>query len=202
MMEPYKKRFVIEYRQLSDRIDRLSSMLSRWDDGELDFTPTCPRQILSGQLSCMKEYRSILEMRAIVEDVDLKSDEVDYPGCVSDGYHTFDELYRYRMLYNAAFLNEYASHQDVVAASDGNMSIVVRDAGKSRLHHDGTRPFGGGWFVVWFRLPDGKVVSNHYRDRYWDLFRIDEFPTAPEWDGSSPEQEADRMERWIEGGGR
>lgn len=24
-------------------------------------------------------------------------------GNVSDGYHTFNELYRYRMLYNAAF---------------------------------------------------------------------------------------------------
>lgn len=29
-------------------------------------------------------------------------------GNVSDGYHTFNELYRYRMLYNAAFFNELA----------------------------------------------------------------------------------------------
>ena len=26
-------------------------------------------------------------------------------GEVSDGFHTFDELYHYRMLYNAAFFN-------------------------------------------------------------------------------------------------
>lgn len=26
-------------------------------------------------------------------------------GKVSDGFHTFDELYHYRMLYNAAFFN-------------------------------------------------------------------------------------------------
>ena len=37
-------------------------------------------------------------------------------GEVSDGFHTFDELYHYRMLYNAAFFNslegKYALEED------------------------------------------------------------------------------------------
>lgn len=34
-------------------------------------------------------------------------------GEVSDGYHTFNELYRYRMLYNAAFFNLLARNGQV-----------------------------------------------------------------------------------------
>ena len=34
-----------------------------------------------------------------------KQGEPEDKGEISDGYHTFNELYRYRMLYNAAFFN-------------------------------------------------------------------------------------------------
>lgn len=38
--------------------------------------------------------------------------EDDMMSNISDGYHTFNELYRYRMLYNAAFFNELAKKGD------------------------------------------------------------------------------------------
>lgn len=34
-------------------------------------------------------------------------------GEVSDGFHTFDELYHYRMLYNAAFFNSLEGKYDL-----------------------------------------------------------------------------------------
>lgn len=34
-------------------------------------------------------------------------------GEVSDGFHTFDELYHYRMLYNAAFFNSLEGKYEV-----------------------------------------------------------------------------------------
>lgn len=34
-------------------------------------------------------------------------------GKVSDGFHTFDELYHYRMLYNAAFFNSLEGKYEV-----------------------------------------------------------------------------------------
>ena len=37
---------------------------------------------------------------------------VEDAGDVSDGYHTFRELYEYRMLYNAAWLNLSAQHNE------------------------------------------------------------------------------------------
>lgn len=128
------------------------------------------------------------------------SDDLDL-GDMSDGYHTFNELYRYRMLYNAAFLNTYAQPQTKVM-SDGNISIIVPNVGKSWLHHDGQKPFGGGWFIVWFTTPDGHTITNHYEAKYWDLFKIPEEKTGPEWNGSTPQQEADYLEQWLTGGKR
>ena len=54
-------------------------------------------------------------------------------GEVSDGYHTFNELYEYRLLYNAAFFNELAKQN-------------LYDVHKSKKHSDGEDCFGGGWF--------------------------------------------------------
>lgn len=44
--------------------------------------------------------------------------------------------------------------------------------------------------------PSGRGGSQ-YRMEYWDLFDADEYDTAPEWDGSTPEQEADALEAWL-----
>nr|DAW89684.1 MAG TPA: hypothetical protein [Caudoviricetes sp.] len=46
-------------------------MLKKWDAGELNFTPTCPRNIYNIQIRAMEEYLTVLEMRAIMEKIDL-----------------------------------------------------------------------------------------------------------------------------------
>lgn len=74
MMSPdYKERFIAEYSQVAIRYDRLHRMCKKWDKGELDFTPTCPREIYGEQLNYMADYLSILEKRAKLEDVVLPS---------------------------------------------------------------------------------------------------------------------------------
>lgn len=103
-------------------------------------------------------------------------------GQVSDGYHTFDELYRYRMLYHA---------WAVKAWRHAGCPVV-----KSKRHHDGELCFGGGWFIVSAQLPSGQV-SNHYEDKYWDLFECPEADRAPEWDGHTPNAAADRIEQAL-----
>ena len=69
-------------------------------------------------------------------------------GDTSDGYHTFNELYDYRRVYNAALFNEWASQGKY-------------DVHKSWKHSDGKDCFGGGWFIVVAELPTGQA-SNHY----------------------------------------
>ena len=47
----------------------------------------------------------------------IKTELVEYTvtpdGDISDGYHTFDELYKHRMIYNACFLKEIANKYKV-----------------------------------------------------------------------------------------
>ncbi len=101
----------------------------------------------------------------------------------SDGYHTFKELYEYRMLYNALLFNEWAI--------GGKF-----DVHKSKLHNDGKECFGGGWFIVVAELPEGQI-TNHYELQYWPLFNIPEKERANQWDGHTPQDVANRMNRHL-----
>ena len=69
--DDYKKRFQAEYYQLKIRLDGLNSMLDRWDKGELNFNPICPKGLLESQFKIMEKYVEILEARAKLEKVEL-----------------------------------------------------------------------------------------------------------------------------------
>lgn len=99
--------------------------------------------------------------------------EVD--GSTSDGYHTFDELYEFRMLYHASFVRALGLYY-AVAAQPNNPTV------KSWKHSDGELCFGGGWFIVVTDTPEGQI-SNHYEAKHWDLFQVPEVETPPEFDG-------------------
>lgn len=102
-------------------------------------------------------------------------------GKISDGFHSFDELYHYRMLYNAAFFNSLEGKYEVH---------------KSYRHADGELCFGGGWFIVMAYLPTGQI-SNHYRIEDWNLFNIPERWKADKWDGHTPVEAANRLYRFC-----
>ena len=67
----YKERFKAEYEQLKIRHDKLFNMLAKWDEGTLEFTPTCNRGIYEIQMRAMYDYMIALETRAVIEGVDL-----------------------------------------------------------------------------------------------------------------------------------
>ena len=46
-------------------------MLENWDNGELQFTPTCPRELYTYQVEIMKKYLDILVIRAKIENIEL-----------------------------------------------------------------------------------------------------------------------------------
>lgn len=110
-------------------------------------------------------------------------------GKVSDGFHTFIELYRHRMLLNAALFSAWRK-------LDSEGIGPEADVHKSRLHSDGEVPFGGGWFIVVAQLPAGQV-SYHYPLEHWDLFKIPERERPAEYDGHTAEQAADRLEAFL-----
>ena len=67
----YKERFKTEYNQLAIRYKGLKSMLDKWDNGTLQFKPTCPRSTYNMQIKAMVDYLAVLEARAVMENVDL-----------------------------------------------------------------------------------------------------------------------------------
>ena len=69
--EDYKERFKAEYYQLKVRVCGLSNMLIAWDNDKLTFVPTCPRSTYDLQMKAMRDYMAILEMRAVMEHIDL-----------------------------------------------------------------------------------------------------------------------------------
>ena len=90
-------------------------------------------------------------------------------GDVSDGYHTFNQLYHQRAILFATIVNQ-------------NKGI----SWKTHRHEDGELCFGGGWFLVTIDTPDG-AYGYHYEDKYWDLFDCKELEKAKHWDGYTEE---------------
>jgi hypothetical protein len=74
--EDYKDRFIGELIELGLRIHRLETMIRMYRSGDLDFTPNCSLGILELQLTQMRGYKTIMEKRAIVENIELP--EVTY----------------------------------------------------------------------------------------------------------------------------
>lgn len=67
----YKERFKAEYIQLANRYKGLRRMIDRWDANQLDFTPTCSRQLYNEQIKAMFLYIDVLNIRAEVECINL-----------------------------------------------------------------------------------------------------------------------------------
>ena len=88
-------------------------------------------------------------------------------GDTSDGYHTFNELYRHRAILFSVICNE---RPEV--------------SWKSKRHHDGT--MYDGMFIVGIDTPEGQATYHYDIDPYWNLFRVKELELAPEWDGHTP----------------
>lgn len=103
-------------------------------------------------------------------------------GEASDGYHTFNELYEFRLLLHAFAAQAWHAR---------GWHVV-----KSYRHHDGGLCFGGGWFIVTAQLPSGQV-SNHYRASDWDLFDVPEVETPPEWDSHDTKDVLSRLRKAL-----
>lgn len=141
----------------------------KWDDVE-----ECVIYVLNNQLTAR-----VGDLQPYQENI-TKEDK----GNVSDGYHTFNELYEFRLLYNASMFNELAKQG-------------FYDVHKSKLHSDGEYPFGdSNWFIVMAELPTGQI-SNHYEMKDWDLFQIPEKEKANAWDGHTSQDVVNRIRKFL-----
>jgi hypothetical protein len=100
---------------------------------------------------------------------------------VSDGYHTFGELYDHRCLLFVALVK---AHPEL--------------AWRSRLHDDGTSE--PGWWAGGLHLPAGDI-SYHLPDALWPLLdgvNVNTLERAPKWDGHTSADVLNRLKKWLE----
>ena len=102
-------------------------------------------------------------------------------GSLSDGYHTFDELYHHRAILFATICNQ-------------NRNL----AWKSLHHFDPDDEMYDGMFIVGINTPYGQVTYHYDINPYWDLFNVKELNRAEKWDGSTPSDCIERMQKWCE----
>lgn len=102
-------------------------------------------------------------------------------GTFSDGFHTFDELYHHRAVLTAVAFN---AHKDI--------------AWKSKKHHDPDDEMYDGMFVVGMDTPFGQVTYHYDIEPYWDMFHVEELECAPEWDGHTSAEAAERLSKFAE----
>lgn len=110
-------------------------------------------------------------------------------GNVSDSYHTFNELYYYRLCYNAALVNSL-----VKLINDNPTKFKDIKVCKSKKHFGGEPCYGGGWFIVMISTPWGQI-SNHYELEYWNMFQCPVTKVSWKWDGHGMKEAMERLNR-------
>ena len=86
---------------------------------------------------------------------------------ISDGHHTFGQLYHQRAMLFATICK-----------------LNKDKAWKAFKHFDGE--VWDGYFIVGISTPEGNYTY-HYKNELWDIFDVQELDHAPEYDGHTEE---------------
>lgn len=95
---------------------------------------------------------------------------------ISDGHHTFDELYEQRVILFSVICNFYPEL-----------------SWKSKKHFDEENdPMFNGCFIVGINTSEG-VATYHFKLKYWNEFDITELEYAPKYDGYTADKVLTRI---------
>jgi hypothetical protein len=96
---------------------------------------------------------------------------------ISDGYHTFEQLYEHRIVLYIALCN----------------MIGTGNIWKSKKHSDGTE--WDGWFLLGIDTRQGRQITYHLPISKWDQCQFQELSQAPPFDGHSSEDVLNRISK-------
>lgn len=119
---------------------------------------------------------------------------------LSDGHHSFEELYRFWVIYSALLFGIWHTYY----SNKYNVS-------KSFRHYDGQScsTKQDEWFIVTVVITDRSgtdtsgsttQISHHYHKKYWDLFNVPSYETSPvPFDGHTSTDALHRLFKLREG---
>lgn len=100
---------------------------------------------------------------------------------VSDGYHTFSQLYDHRITLFIALCRVLYNEK-------------LANVWKSQFHHDGSSY--DGWFIMGINISNGSQISYHLPNSRWDECSfIGSIQKAPEWDGHTSNDVLERLKQ-------
>lgn len=103
---------------------------------------------------------------------------------ISDGYHTFGELYEHRITL-------------FIALCKALQRFTIHLVWKSRKHSDGSAI--EGWFVMGINQLEGNQITYHLPDSKWDETEFaDELSVAPKFDGHTSADVLERLAKLIQ----
>ena len=145
---------VNDYKKYNNAINR---------EDAINAIENCATGIWIRKQNCVE---AILNIKPVL--LEMTSDNI---GNISDGYHTFNQLYHQRAILFATIVNQ---NKDI--------------SWKSYKHSDGKYCFdsNGEWFIVGIDTPEGSYTY-HYEKKYWDIFHCIELECGKEWDGHTEE---------------
>jgi hypothetical protein len=105
------------------------------------------------------------------------------PDEISDGFHTFNELYQHRAALFIAFMQ---CNPEISWVAD--------------KHDDGS--MFDGFFIAGMSLPQGQITYHMQRDPWFDVLycgkaKIVYTTHAPTWDGHVPHDVITRLVAWV-----
>lgn len=99
---------------------------------------------------------------------------------ISDGYHTFGELYNHR-------ITLFLTLCRIIQRTSAHVFVW-----KSKLHSDGSAM--DGWFIVGIGITKGEQITYHLPMARWnEAILFTEHDKAPEWDGHTSNDVLERL---------
>lgn len=102
-------------------------------------------------------------LMSYAEEINSAIEQLEDKSQISDGSHTFEELYFHRMILFSVICNQNEEA-----------------AWKSWFHDDGS--MFDDYFIVGLSTEKGDFTYHYHKD-YWKYFEIEQLERAPKWDG-------------------
>lgn len=113
--------------------------------------------------------------------IKITFDGIEETGKISDGYHTFDELYEHRITLFIALCKNLDGYK-------------YANAWRSKLHSDGTS--FDGWFILGINKEKGEQITYHLPISKWEETNFaEDLEKAPEWDGHTSNDVLERLKK-------